>query len=328
MSFIINQNFDLKSPQFNFARDYYADLAALKTACGGNWGNYSSFPDHFITNVGGTLYQYTSGNSVDTNTGKWRKLEFGVTNAAFQTALNTVKDKALAAEEKAEAAGTQASKNADDIKVLNGNLANKADISYVKALAQNSSIKHDTNSSDAKSISLVLANAIEGTTGIDESIEIPTVTENLNGLMTPTHVSNIDTALKTANANKQGIQTITSNLDAKLNKSDVENALNDKSTNPVQNKVVTEALTSFNNALNDKASKAVATTTTDGLLSSTDKAKLNNLDANASSTYASKSEVSSTYATKNDVSNTYLAKSEIQTLSDDDIDALWNGATA
>lgn len=79
MSFIINQNFDLKSPQFNFARDYFADLAALKTACGGDWtkANYSSFPDHFITSVGGTLYQYTSSNSIDTNTGKWRKLILG-----------------------------------------------------------------------------------------------------------------------------------------------------------------------------------------------------------------------------------------------------------
>lgn len=79
MSFIINQNFDLKSPQFNFARDYFANLAALKTACGGDWtkANYSSFPDHFITSVGGTLYQYTSSNNIDTNTGKWRKLILG-----------------------------------------------------------------------------------------------------------------------------------------------------------------------------------------------------------------------------------------------------------
>ena len=79
MSFIINQNFDLKSPQFNFVRDYFDNLAALKTACGGDWtkANYSSFPDHFITSVGGTLYQYTSSNSIDTNTGKWRKLILG-----------------------------------------------------------------------------------------------------------------------------------------------------------------------------------------------------------------------------------------------------------
>lgn len=270
MSFIINQNFDLKSPQFNFARDYYADLAALKTACGGNWGNYSSFPDHFITNVGGTLYQYTSGNSVDTNTGKWRKLEFGVTNAAFQSALNTVKDKALAAEEKAEAAGTQASKNADNIVILDDNLKNKVDKVTGKGLSTNDYTTVEKNK---------LAGIAEG-----------------------------------------------------ANKTVVDSTFSTESTNPVENRVIKTALDEFSTtvetALDGKASTAVATTTADGLLSSTDKAKLNNLDANASSTYASKSEVSSTYATKNDVSNTYLAKSEIQTLSDDDIDALWNGATA
>lgn len=109
------------------------------------------------------------------------------------------------------------------------------------------------------------------------------------------------------------------------NKTVVDTTWNNNSTNPVESRVIRKALDTFsanfedmNAALDSKASKDVATTSTDGLLSSTDKAKLNNLAANASSTYA----------TKNDVSNTYLAKSEIQTLSDDDIDALWNGATA
>nr|DAG32003.1 MAG TPA: hypothetical protein [Caudoviricetes sp.] len=270
MSFIINQNFDLKSPQFNFARDYYADLAALKTACGGNWGNYSSFPDHFITNVGGTLYQYTSGNSVDTNTGKWRKLEFGVTNADFQTALNSVEEKASAAVETAEAAKTEADKNAEDIKVLSNNLANKVDKVTGKGLSTNDYTTAEKNK---------LAGIAEG-----------------------------------------------------ANKTVVDTTFSTSSTNPVENRVIKTALDEFSTtvetALDGKASKDVATTTVNGLLSSADKVKLNNLAANASSTYASKSEVSSTYATKNDVSNTYLAKSEIQTLSDDDIDALWNGATA
>lgn len=72
MSFIINQNFDLKSPQFNFARDYFEDLATLKAASEDN------FPDHFITNVKGTLYQLTKSNSVDDKTGKWRELKFGL----------------------------------------------------------------------------------------------------------------------------------------------------------------------------------------------------------------------------------------------------------
>lgn len=75
MSFIINQNFDLKSPQFNFARDYFEDLATLKAASEDN------FPDHFITNVKGTLYQLTKSNSVDDKTGKWRELKFGLTSS-------------------------------------------------------------------------------------------------------------------------------------------------------------------------------------------------------------------------------------------------------
>lgn len=71
MSFIINQNFDLKSPQFNFVRDYFADVASLKAA------SENDFPDHFITNVGGVLYQLTKSNAVDATTGKWRKLKLG-----------------------------------------------------------------------------------------------------------------------------------------------------------------------------------------------------------------------------------------------------------
>lgn len=67
MSFIINQNFDLKSPQFNFARDYFDNVASLKAA------SENDFPDHFITNVAGVLYQLTKSNSIDSVTGKWRR---------------------------------------------------------------------------------------------------------------------------------------------------------------------------------------------------------------------------------------------------------------
>lgn len=71
MSFIINQNFDLKSAQWNFERDYFKDLASLKAA------PETNFPDHFITNVAGVLYQLTKSNSVDATTGKWRKVKLG-----------------------------------------------------------------------------------------------------------------------------------------------------------------------------------------------------------------------------------------------------------
>lgn len=65
--FIINQGFSLKSAQFNFERDYFEDLATLKAASE-DW-----FPDNFITNVAGVLYQIKKSNSVDATTGKWRK---------------------------------------------------------------------------------------------------------------------------------------------------------------------------------------------------------------------------------------------------------------
>ena len=71
MSFIINQNFDLKSAQWNFERDYFKDVASLKAA------PETNFPDHFITNVAGVLYQLTKSNSVDATTGKWRKVKLG-----------------------------------------------------------------------------------------------------------------------------------------------------------------------------------------------------------------------------------------------------------
>ena len=71
MSFIINQNFDLKSAQWNFERDYFKDVASLKAA------PETNFPDHFITNVAGVLYQLTKSNSVDDTTGKWRKVQLG-----------------------------------------------------------------------------------------------------------------------------------------------------------------------------------------------------------------------------------------------------------
>ena len=58
----------------------------------------------------------------------------------------------------------------------------------------------------------------------------------------------------------------------------IDNTLSDTSTNPVQNKVVKQAI-------DNKADKTVATTSTDGLMSAEDKTKLDNAD----NTYALKS---------------------------------------
>jgi len=82
--FTINQGFDLNSPQFNFKRDYFASTADLKAAA------ESGFPNYFITNVAGTLYQFNSSNPVDTNTGKWRKFNVsGYINDSNYAKLNT-----------------------------------------------------------------------------------------------------------------------------------------------------------------------------------------------------------------------------------------------
>ena len=97
MSFIINQGFSLKSPQFNFERDYFKDLATLKAASE-DW-----FPDFFITNVGGVLYQLNKSNSVDDTTGRWRPLKDTTGNAVpidselSKTSTNPVQNKKVAA---------------------------------------------------------------------------------------------------------------------------------------------------------------------------------------------------------------------------------------
>lgn len=52
----INQNFDLKAPVFNFDRDYFNSVEELKAY------DTSNVPNHFVTNVSGTLYQLTGGN--------------------------------------------------------------------------------------------------------------------------------------------------------------------------------------------------------------------------------------------------------------------------
>ena len=81
MAIIIGSQFDLKATQFNFSRDYFESIELLNKA------PITDFPDHFITNVAGTLYQLTKENGVWDDSKKtwtvspWKKLEFGDKNA-------------------------------------------------------------------------------------------------------------------------------------------------------------------------------------------------------------------------------------------------------
>lgn len=81
MAIIIGSQFDLKATQFNFSRDYFESVELLNKA------PITDFPNHFITNVAGTLYQLTKENGAWDNTkntwkvSPWKKLEFGDKNA-------------------------------------------------------------------------------------------------------------------------------------------------------------------------------------------------------------------------------------------------------
>lgn len=81
MAMTIIDQFDLKAAKFNFSRDYFESVDLLNKA------PITNFPDHFITNVAGTLYQLTKANGVwddSKNTwtvSPWKKLEFGDKNA-------------------------------------------------------------------------------------------------------------------------------------------------------------------------------------------------------------------------------------------------------
>lgn len=291
MSFIINQNFDLKSPQFNFARDFYKDLAALKAACGGDWSNYSSFPDYFITNVGGDLYQYRSSNQADTNTGKWKKLVFG-SDVDLSGYLK-----------KTDASSTYSTK----AETVTGVSAGPA-----------SSTKAGFN---------VTKN------GATITVYYPLADSTTCGIITPTQFEKINNAA--ADADLTAVKNdLSERVDNKLDKSDIDSKLSSTSTNPVQNKVI-------NTALAGKASTAVASTTANGLLSSTDKTKLDGIadgatkvhvDSTITSNGTNPVQAKAIHAAINDL-DTNLSKkinevattvSNIQSIPTADIDALFN----
>lgn len=71
------------------------------------------------------------------------------------------------------------------------------------------------------------------------------------------------------------------NIAAEATKTIVDTILSNTSTNPVQNKVIKTQIDSIINTLNGKASTNVATNSTNGLMSSTDKEKLNGLPTRA-----------------------------------------------
>lgn len=80
MALQIASQFQLRKTEFNFTRDYFESIELLNKA------PKTDFPNHFITNVAGTLYQLiktekTPDGKIDETKGTWKKLEFGDKNA-------------------------------------------------------------------------------------------------------------------------------------------------------------------------------------------------------------------------------------------------------
>lgn len=110
--------------------------------------------------------------------------------------------------------------------------------------------------------------------------------------LTSSHVdesSGTSVMIEAASANHAGVMTVDNftklqGIAAGANKTIVDSALSSTSTNPVQNKVINSKLTTIDNELRMKATNNVATTSANGLMSSTDKEKLNGIAAGANKT--------------------------------------------
>lgn len=110
--FIINTNFDLKAPFFNFSRDYYdtyEDLEAEKSS----WKDW--YPKYYIVNVGGVLYQYdgTTFNKFLESGGNYAsKTEFEDLTKAFRENKDSVNSSLTQLDTKIDNAVTELSKEA------------------------------------------------------------------------------------------------------------------------------------------------------------------------------------------------------------------------
>lgn len=238
MAFIINQGFDLKSPQFNFERDYFNSVAELKAAKE-DW-----FPDNFITNVNGTLYQLKKSNSVDNTTGKWRILKVAP-NSTYSHPTGSAANKVLGLYKFSTDATSHISSASaitkDDITKLGIPSANTH---YTTKLIVGNSITATNNA--AATNGNVWLNLLDDTTLREKHNIVGTgrasVISDANGKIT-IEVPNYGTA--TTSADGLMASTDKEKLDGiaeGANKTVVDSTLSASSTNPVQNKAIKTAL--------------------------------------------------------------------------------------
>lgn len=251
MALIINQNFELKSPQFNFTRDYFESVELLNNA------PKTSFPNHFITNVAGTLYQLTktvgASGEIDETNGTWKKLEFGDKNA-ITVAPST--DTTNAGSLQQFDAQTNQNKNIETVKINNNLVINKDGISLTE-LPEKLGDKNKAKQLFAADGSLFDASGV-ATDANFESINNQIGTIN-------TDLTDIKGALTGYTANTT-VRSAVNSVDEKAEAASIKATDNETAIGEINKKIV-----------NATAYISTEKPGNDGFISSKDQAKLNNL---------------------------------------------------
>lgn len=251
MALIINQNFELKSPQFNFTRDYFESVELLNKA------PKTSFPNHFITNVAGTLYQLTktvgASGEIDETNGTWKKLEFGDKNA-ITVAPST--DTTNAGSLQQFDAQTNQNKNIETVKINNNLVINKDGISLTE-LPENLGDKNKAKQLFAADGSLFDAS------GVATDVNFESVNNQIGTINTD--LTDIKGALTGYTANTT-VQSAVNSVDEKAEAASIKATDNETAIGKINKKIV-----------NATAYISTEKPGNDGFISSKDQAKLNNL---------------------------------------------------
>lgn len=258
MALIINQNFELKSPQFNFTRDYFESVELLDKA------PKTSFPNHFITNVAGTLYQLTKtvsdSGEIDEVNGTWKKLEFCDKNAITVAPSTDITNAGSLQQFDAQ---TNQSKNIETVKINNNLVINKDGISLTK-LPENLGNKNKAKQLFAADGSLFDASGV-ATDANFEAInnQIGTINSQIGTINTD--LTDIKGALTGYSASTT-VQSAVNAVDEKVEAISVRTTDNETAIDEINKKIVNaQAYVSAENPGND------------GFISSKDQAKLNKL---------------------------------------------------
>ena len=163
---------------------------------------------------------------------------------------------------------------------LEGNVTGNCSGSSGSCTGNSATATKATQDASGNVITTTYATKNEVTNGL--ATKQPTLTAGNNISIVDNVISAVDTKYAVATQSANGLMSLDDKkkldgIATGANKTTVDSALSSTSTNPVQNKVI-------NSALASKAGTSVATTSANGLMSSTDKSKLDGIAAGANKT--------------------------------------------